>query len=146
MTLLATKAYGPIEVDENMLYRFPEGILGFPEYTEFALLDQNEESSFHWLQSTEDPSLAFVMMQPEVFYPQYEPVLLQQDLDALEVKAVSDCTVYAIITIPHNDPNKMTANLQGPVLFNKTTHTGRQVISTDPNHTVRVSVLELLEK
>lgn len=146
MSTLATKAYGEIEVHPDKLFRFPEGILGFADFTEFALLDQNEESSFHWLQSTEDPSLAFVMMQPELFYPEYKPVLIETDLKSLQVNSLEECILYTIITIPQDDPDKMTANLQGPVLFNREKKLGRQVISTDPNHTVRVSVLELLSK
>ncbi|HNJ03020.1 MAG TPA: flagellar assembly protein FliW [Leptospiraceae bacterium] len=50
-----------------------------------------------------------------------------------------------IVTIPENDPESMTANLQGPVLINKTTKQGRQAISMNEKHVVRLPVLSQVD-
>ncbi len=145
MTKLATKALGIVQIDQAQIVQFPEGLLGFPEYTEFALLDDSDESPFKWLQSTTDAALAFVVIQPELFLANYRAEPGEADLKALGVSQVSECLTLLIVTIPHDEPRKMTANLQGPILINGPKRIGRQVISNNDRHLVRVSILEQLE-
>ena len=145
MTRLATKALGTIDVDPTQIVQFPDGLFGFPEAREFALLDDREESPFKWLQSTTNPALAFVVIQPELFLAAYLPEPGTADLKMLDVAEASDCVTLLIVTIPQDEPRKMTANLQGPVLINGPKKIGRQVISNNDRHLVRVSILEQLE-
>ena len=146
MTELATKAFGTIMVDPAQIISFKEGLYGFPEETEFALLDEKEESAFQWLQSTSEQSLAFILIQPELFMKEaYVPALMENELESLQIQKVDECLVFLIVTIPHDNPNQMTANLQGPILVNKEKMIGRQVISNNDSHQVRVSILEQLE-
>ncbi len=147
MALLATKAFGEIEVNPGRIVQFPEGLFGFHEHREFALLDeQKEDSPFAWLQSTVDSSLAFIILEPGLFLKErYIPDVSQGDLEALEIAHAADCKIYVIVTIPADRPEEMTANLQGPVLIHLEKKIGRQVISNNNTHQVRVSILEMLE-
>ena len=146
MTKLDTKAFGSIDVDPRQIIKFPDGILGFPENVEFALLEDREDSPFKWLQSTIDRNLAFVLIQPEIFLKDgYSPEPAKGELEALGADSSADCLVFCIVTIPENEPNKMTANLQGPILINAEKKIGRQVISSNDRHGVRVSIMEQLE-
>jgi len=146
MTELATKAFGKIEVHPDQILHFPDGILGFENEKEFALIEENEESPFKWLQSTKMPSLAFIVIQPALFLKEpYIPEVSASDLNHLAVDRIEECLTFVIVTIPENNPEKMTANLQGPVLINAQKKTARQCISGNEKHKVRISILEQLD-
>ncbi|MEQ8350035.1 MAG: flagellar assembly protein FliW [Leptospiraceae bacterium] len=144
MPQLETKPFGSIEVSEESILEFPDGILGFEDYRHFAILEE-KEGPFHWLQSADESGLAFIILRPELILKDYEPVILDQELNTLKVQTVSECEVYLIVTIPGEHPEKMTANLQGPILVNRQSRMARQVISMNDSHLVRVPILELLE-
>jgi len=145
MKTIATKAFGTIDIDDDAMYEFPEGLYGFTDETQFALLDKNADSPFLWLQSMKDEHLAFILIDPKLLIGDYVPKVPQADLSAVDVSSVNDCIVYSIVTIPQNAPEEMTINLQGPVIFNKSKQLGAQVISDDDSHGVRVPVLKLME-
>ncbi len=147
MLQVATKAFGNIEINPNEILEFPDGLFGFQEYHRFALISDNEDSPFQWLQSLDESGLAFILIQPETFLKEkYKPEILSGDLEALHVKGVDTCKIYLIVTIPENQPEKMTANLQGPILFNEEKKIGRQAISLNDNHSVRFPILEYMDK
>lgn len=137
---IATKAFGAVEVDERQRIRFPEGIPGFGDLREWVLLDAAEQP-FYWLQSAERQEVAFVLLDPKVFRPDYEPELDAEELSEIGVLAPEDAIVFSIVTIP-GDPNLMTANLQGPVVINRKTRVGRQCISLNPRWHVRHAILQ----
>ena len=137
-----TKAYGPLELDERQKIFFPYGILGFEHLKYFALLDARQHP-FYWLQSMESVDVAFVLINPRVFRPDYE---LEVDADELEEIGITDlknALDFVIVTIPE-EPSEMTANLQGPLIINKQTRVGRQCISVNPRWMVRHSIMKEL--
>ena len=85
-------------------------------------------------------------MEPSIIMKNYQPKVLEQDLESLKVRDIKECKIFAILTIPENHPEEMTINLQGPILINFQEKLGKQVISLDDNHGVRMKVLELMEK
>ncbi|MCB1307902.1 MAG: flagellar assembly protein FliW [Leptospiraceae bacterium] len=146
MPELATRALGKVEINPGDMIQFPEGLFGFHEVREFALLMEKGDSPFKWLQSTQRADLAFIVIEPALFLKDpYMPDISASELDQLGVKDLSECSVYTIVTIPKDHPEKMTANLQGPVLINPHKMIGRQVISNDNRHLVRVPILEQME-
>lgn len=137
-----TKAFGEVELDERQRLLFPAGLLGFEHLREFALLDA-EQAPFYWLQSLEAVEIAFVLIDPRVFRPDYSPGVGPEELAELGASSPAEVLDFAIVTIPE-DPRRMTANLQGPVLVNRGSRVGRQFISTDPRWQVRHPILEEL--
>lgn len=141
--LVETKPFGEIEVDERQIITFPLGIIGFEESKSFALLDATQ-SPFYWLQSTEEPEIAFVVIQPEFFRPDYTPSAPMEDYATIEVDSNADALIFVIVTIPHDDHAKMSANLQGPILINKLKRLGRQSVSSNQIWQTRHLILEEL--
>ena len=141
-----TKPYGTIEIDERQVIDFPKGILGFEDLKKFALLDSQQEP-FYWLQSMDDKSIAFVLIQPFIFKPEYTPDPVESELvDAKITNIKSDnILIFTIVTIPE-DHTKMTANLQGPILINRDEKLGIQIISTNPRWRVKHFILDELSK
>ena len=137
-----TKPFGSIEVDERQKLLFPAGLLGFEQLREFVLLDA-EQAPFYWLQSLEVTDIAFVLIDPRVFRPDYSPALGPEDLAEIGLQRPEEALDFAIVTIPA-DPSRMTANLQGPVVINKEARIGRQFVSTDTRWQVRHPILQEL--
>jgi flagellar assembly factor FliW len=137
-----TKPFGEIEVDERQKISFPYGILGFENLRSFVLLDATQPP-FYWLQSLEEPEVAFVLIDPTFFRPDYSPDLNPEDLEEIEITSLEDELVLAIVTIPENQ-ELMTANLQGPIIVNKQSKLGRQCITANSRWLVRHYILQEL--
>lgn len=132
---VVTRPYGEMEIDERQRIGLPWGLLGFEDLRDWVLLDA-AQAPFYWLQSLQRPEVAFVLIDPLVFRPDYEPGADPAELAGLELAAPGDALVLVIVTVP-SEGARMTANLQGPLLINRRTRTGRQVVSLDPRWGVR---------
>ena len=144
MATILTKPFGSMELDERQRVRFLFGLLGFESLHDYALLDA-EQAPFYWLQSLEVVEIAFVLIEPRVFRPDYSPGVALEELAEIGILKPEDALVFAIVTIPE-DPRQMTANLQGPLILNRETRTGRQCISSDPRWQVRHPILAELQR
>lgn len=140
--IIETKAYGEMEIDQRQKISLQKGLFGFESFNDFALLD-SEQLPFYWFQSLDEREIAFVLIDPRVFRPDYCPGVTTEDLEALGVHSEDDedLLVFTIVTIP-DDQNRMTANLQGPLLINRKTREGRQIISNDERWHVRHLIVE----
>ncbi|MDC7234064.1 MAG: flagellar assembly protein FliW [Spirochaetales bacterium] len=139
---ILTKAYGEVEIDERQIIHFPNGLFGFETLHEFALLDATQQP-FYWLQSLDVDEVAFVLIKPTIFRPDYNPAVMNSDLEALGLKDCSEenALVFTIVTFL-DDNQSMTANLQGPVIVNRGERQGRQCISTDSRWQTRHNIAE----
>jgi flagellar assembly factor FliW len=126
---VSTKAYGVIDVDERQKITFPAGLFGFESFKEYILLDA-ERQPFYWLQSIEVEQMAFILVNPFLFRPDYELDINDEELKDIGISSPDRALIFAIVTMPANSP--MTANLQGPLIINRETRQGRQAILTDP--------------
>jgi len=126
---VATKAYGLIDVDERQKIIFPQGLFGFETLTEYLLLDA-ERQPFYWLQSVEVEQVAFVLVSPFLFRPDYEVNISNEELAEIGIHSPEKALIFSIVTIPP-DGSPMTANLQGPLVINRDTRTGKQAILSD---------------
>jgi len=126
---VSTKAYGQIEVDEHQKINFPMGLFGFESLKDYVLID-SDRPPFYWLQSVDVEQVAFVLINPFLFKPDFE---LNIDNDQLIPIGISDpgkALIFSIVTIPH-DGTPLTANLQGPLVINKDNRIGIQAVLTD---------------
>jgi len=144
MIEINTKAWNKIEIDERQIIQFPSGILGFESFRSFALLDA-AQAPFYWLQSLDVKEIAFVMIDPKIFRPDYKMTLTQEDLADMDLPRFphKNSLMFAIVTIPENQ-SRMTANLQGPVIINRETKTGRQFINNDSRWKTKHYILDEL--
>jgi flagellar assembly factor FliW len=139
---ITTKAYGQADIDERQILNFPRGLLGFEQFQRYALLNASQQP-FYWLQSVDMVDIAFILIDPHIFRPDYSAEPSEGDLADLELESQADLLVFAVVTIPESQL-KMTANLQGPVLVNRKKRIGRQIVSLNPNWRTRHPILEEL--
>jgi flagellar assembly factor FliW len=126
---VATKAYGLIDVDERQKVTFPNGLLGFETLKEYVLLDA-ERQPFFWLQSVDTEQVAFILINPFLFRPDYEANIDNEELVSVDISDPCKALIFSIVTVP-SDGGPITANLQGPLVINRDTHKGLQVVLTD---------------
>ena len=124
-----TKAFGFAEVDEKQKVIIPQGLFGFENYTEYVILDA-EHQPFFWLQSTELQEIAFILINPFLFRKDYEVNISNEEQAEIGLASPDNALIFVIVTIPQ-DGGPMTANLQGPLVVDKKTMTGMQVILSD---------------
>ena len=132
--------FGEIEVAEERLFDFPEGIPGFPEIKRYALIEQPGSPAFQWLQAVGHPALAFVVTDPAFFKPDYKVLVHATDLTAIEAETIEEVSVLVILTIPQGKPERMTANLQGPLVFNSAQRLAKQIVLTGNQYPVKYPV------
>lgn len=109
---------------ENVIH-MPSGLLGFEDIKRFVLLSNPEEAPFSWFQVLDDPSLAFLVLPPFEAKQDYEPEIGDDDTKYLNLKKPSDALIYNIVTLRNG---KATVNLKGPIVINRFTFRGKQVV------------------
>lgn len=141
---LDTKHFGLMEIDEKGIIYFPEGLPGFENIRKFTLLSNDDkESPFKWLQSVDEPGLAFVVADPFLIKKDYDIEIKDEILTALGVEKPEDILVYSIVVVPE-DISKISINLKAPVVINTGNHKGMQVILDTDRYGVRHYILEEL--
>jgi len=106
--------------------RLPMGILGFEQMKDYLLIANPEEEPFRWLRVKDNPALAFVVIEPFLVAPDYRPDIPQPDVEFLGLSSPDEAVLYNIVTL--HASNRATVNLKGPVVFNRNTGIGKQVI------------------
>lgn len=121
---------------------FPSGLPGFPELRRFALerWGDDDDSPYSLLVALEQPEVRFLVAPPEVFFPDYEVELSDEDASALGLTGAEDALVLVIITVT-DKPEDATANLLGPIVLNTRTRTGAQVVLADSGHSTRTPLV-----
>jgi flagellar assembly factor FliW len=128
---VSTSRFGQLSVNPEKIITMTSPFLGFPDSKRFIVKPHGEESPFLWLQSLDDPKLAFVTIQAALLIPQYQPEissLTRQELQGAPEQALE---ILLILTVPRDNPDGMTANLLGPVALNSQTRLAKQVLQ-DP--------------
>ncbi len=111
--------FGAVEVPASEVIEFPNGLIGLGGHR-WALLDRNPGSGFLWLHCVEDPALALPVVGPELFFPDFELELGEEELAAIGLQEVSQADIYVTVrAMP--DPLETTANLRAPLVI----HGGR---------------------
>ncbi|MDR0476286.1 MAG: flagellar assembly protein FliW [Treponema sp.] len=134
-----SKAYGMVEADERQKISFPRGLLGFEEYQNYVIMDA-ERQPFYWLQSIDNEQVAFILINPFLFRPDYEIDIDNEELKTVGISDPAKALIFSIVTIPP-DGSPMTANLQGPLVINRDTHLALQVVLTDPRWKTKHDIL-----
>lgn len=136
-----TSRFGTVDVSDSDLMEFSDGLLGFESLKKFFIVDPADETLILWLQSVDEPDVAFPMLEPKLFKGDYKVRLSANELRSLKIDSASgkDTLVYCILTIP-GDVAAMTANLKAPVVINTTSRLARQVVLQENEYSVKFSM------
>jgi flagellar assembly factor FliW len=142
---IKTSRFGQIEVKNKEIITFPEGLIGFEQMKRFTIVENKPGSPFKWLQSLDDGELAFIIIDPKVFMPGYAPCFLRSDLEALQLTAPQDALMYVTVVVPKN-PQKMSANLLGPLVVNPVNALAKQIVLSEGQYTTSHYIVEEMSK
>jgi len=135
-----TTRFGEVEIDPSRLLVFPHGLLGFARFRTCARLQPDDRGVFYWLQSVEDPELAFVVTDPPAWVPEYSVPIRPGELTELGLDRAEDATLFAIV---NRRDGAITANLQGPIVLNAASRTGIQLVLSDRSWSTRHELVRM---
>lgn len=134
--------FGVIQYESLDIVRFDDGLIGFPNCRQFVLISAKPDSPFRWLQSVEQPALAFLVVDPIVFVPEYSPSISNAIAGALKLTEDTPQMLFTTVTIPSGQPDQMTLNLAGPIVVNAESRIGKQVVLEDEAYTTKHRVFQ----
>lgn len=138
---LSTTRFGDIEIDESQAIEMKEGMAGFEHLKRYVILVHDENTPLFWLQSIEDGSIAFVVVDPCIIKPDYEPFIDEDEKRFLEIKNNGDMALMAIVSI-RSEPLAVSANLKAPIVINLKERFAKQVVLDDLDYSVRYYLME----
>lgn len=138
--IIDTSRFGQLEVDEKRLITFDQGILGFPEQNEYALIQTGQGSGFYWLQSVCTDDLAFVVCDPRLFVADYQVPVKLEELHTIGLSDPEEAQVFVIV---NKIDDLLTGNLQGPLVVNVGNRQGRQLVLSDKRYSTRHPLMRL---
>ena len=134
--IVKTGRFGQLTIDDQDVITIPTGVLGFPEYTKFCLVDAADDTLILWLQSLDNPEIAFAVLEPKVFRTDYAVRLSGAELRELKLENVNQSAVFSILTIP-SDVTLMTANLKAPIVINLRERIAKQVVLQENEYSIK---------
>jgi len=141
-----TSRFGKIEYGKSEIITMVRGILGFDENIRFIIVSLEGQEPFKWLQSLEDPDLAFLMIEPTYFNTDYIVEINPNDLITLKARSVDDIAIYVLVSLPRNRPSLMSANLQAPLAMNKSEMKAMQLVLGESEYLTDQAIFNALEK
>ena len=142
--VIKTRIFGEVTIDDEKMIHFPNGIVGFPELTDFALIhdaEKGNQGGIRWLQSVQEPNFAMPVVDPLVIRTDYNP-----NVDDELLKVIGDgdnLLVLVTITVP-TDLKKMSINLKAPLVVNVDTRKAVQVVLED-DFPVKFQIYDILK-
>jgi len=144
---VTTKNFGEIEIADDKIIVFENGIVGFPELTQFALVhdeEKGENAGIRWMQSMQEPAFAMPVMDPLVVKEDYNPEVNDEILEPVGNITPDNMLVLVTVTVP-SDLTKMTVNLRGPIVINAEEKKACQIIVDGEEYPVKYPIYEILQ-
>ncbi len=143
---ITTKVFGTINIDEEKIVTFENGIIGFCDLKRFILIHdaEQEKASITWLQSIDEPAFAMPVMDPLIVDEKYDPIIEDELLKCIGEITSDDILVLVTVTVP-TDITKMTCNLMAPIIINAENRKACQVITEGDEYPVRYPIYDILK-
>ena len=142
-----TRIFGEIEVADDKVLTFDNGIIGFPELKHFTLLHDEEKGTsagIRFLQSIEEPTFALPVMDPLLVKADYDPQVNDELLAGVGELTPENILVLVTVTVPA-DLTKMTVNLQGPFVINVDERKACQIVAEGNEYPVKFPIYDILQ-
>ncbi|MCR5833368.1 MAG: flagellar assembly protein FliW [Selenomonadaceae bacterium] len=137
MRKVNTSRFGEIDVTEDKVIKFKDGIPAFEDEHEFIILPYEEQSPYYFMQSLKSPELAFLLTTPFLFFSDYTFELDDVTISELDITNEENLEYYSMITIPNGSVRYMTANLVAPIVLNKENMKAKQVVLENTEYTTK---------
>ena len=143
-----SRIFGEIEIDDSKIIYFPSGIIGFPEMTDFAIIydeEKGKDTPIRWMQSLQETEFALPVMDPLLVMGNYNPEVEDDYLLPLGKMNEEEALVLVTISVP-KDLQKMSVNLQAPIIINAETKKAAQIIVNTEKYPVKYYIYDILQE
>ncbi|RKX53059.1 MAG: flagellar assembly protein FliW [Thermotoga sp.] len=137
---------GELEIDEEKVVRFEKGIPGFESLRDFIVVEKEESYPILWLVSLDSPNVAIPVIDPWLIRVDYTVDIDEETVKELEIEGMEDLRILAVLVIPVGNPKDMTINLMAPIVINKRTGKGKQIIMENSGYGIRHKVVDEIER
>lgn len=137
---IQTAVFGELEICQDRIIFFKEGLPGFEELKRFVLIILEQTRPFLWLQAI-DRDVAIPVISPFEIFPHYAPVIKDDIFNEIGLQKQEDLLVLVVVVIPP-EVNLMTANMAAPILINIANNQGRQALAEDSAYQIRQPIFE----
>ncbi len=137
MRKVKTSRFGELDIEEQRIVHFKDGIPAFEDEHEFIILPYDEDSPYYFMQSLKTPDLAFLMTVPFLFFPDYTFEVDDATIEELDIKSDDKVSYYALVTIPNYSIRYMTANLLAPIILNTANMQAKQLVLEKTDYTTK---------
>lgn len=142
-----TKFFGTIDIEDDKIINFPNGIIGFENLKNFALIydsEREERSKISWLQSMDEPLMVLPVINPLDLMEKYTPTIEDELMKNIGDPADADLLIFVTLSIP-SDLTLMTANLKAPFIINTVDRKAMQVIVENQEYPVKFNAYEAIQ-
>ncbi len=145
--VIQTKYFGEIQIDETKVIHFEQGIFGFEDQKEFAILYEGEadDNPFCWLQSVHEVHVCLPLIDPLIWFPEYQPDLPDEEVQKLGELNPEIISVYTVTVVPENI-EQMTTNLRAPIVLNLETKKGAQIVIEEGDYPIRENLYQRIKQ
>ncbi len=145
--ILETRVFGEVNIDDNKIIHFENGIVGFPELQDFALVhdvEKGDNVGIRWMQSIQEPAFAMPVMDPLIVKDDYNPIVDDEVLKPIGAFEIEEILVLTTVTVP-KDLTKMSVNLKAPIVINVSERKAVQIILDGDEYQVKFPVYEIIK-
>ena len=139
--LLKTRLFGEIKVKEEEVINFTKPILGFDDCTQYILMERESIFPTFWLQSVNNPGLAFPVISPFSINEDYSIKLHTHDLDDIQLKDINDVLVMTLMVVPQS-MSSIRTNLRAPIIYNPEKKVAKQLILRDEKYPIHYYIID----
>ncbi len=146
MMKINTKHFGEVEIDEERIVVFEQGIFGFEESKRFVMLyeDEDTKNGLCWMQSVDDEGLSLPVINPMFWFPDYSPEVADEQIARIGALKEEDLNLFSVVVITDN-LESMTTNLKAPIVVNIQTKKGMQVIVANEEYEIKHNLYEQMK-
>lgn len=145
--IIETRVFGEVNIDDKKIIHFENGIVGFPELQDFALVhdvDKGDNAGIRWMQSIQEPAFAMPVMDPLIVKDDYNPIVDDEVLKPIGAFEIEGILVLTTVTVP-KDLTKMSVNLKAPIVINVSERKAVQIILDGDEYQVKFPVYEIIK-
>ena len=143
-----TKWFGTLEISEDKIITFQKGLIGLDEYKKYTIVyntEKSESESIMWLQSLDDENISIPVINPEIFFPEYDPIVEDELLESVGNVKTSELLVLVTLTVP-SDITNMTSNLKAPIIINTDNLKACQLIADNQDYIVKYPIYDIIKQ
>jgi flagellar assembly factor FliW len=139
--LLKTRCFGEVKIKKEEIIEFTNPILGFDGYKQYILMENESVFPSFWLQSVDNPELAFPVVSPFFVDKDYSIKLDARDFDDINLEELDDIIILTLLVVPQ-DMSLIRTNLRAPIIYNPITRLAKQVVLQEEKYPIHFYVMD----